>query len=102
ATSNRVTGRIATRPTRNPSAFTFQPRPRDVTRPAPVTTTRGGGSVFRFAGKSTAQPVLPDGIQICSSPYVNSVPLFGSLANNRLDKVCSGRSGKRSRRLKPA
>ena len=46
---------MATRPARNPSALVFHPVPRAVTMPAPVTTTRGGGSGRCFGGKSTAQ-----------------------------------------------
>src|SRR6185369_3962186 len=53
-TSNRVTGLSATRPARNPSEFAFQPVPKAVTTPAPVTTTRRGDFGFREIGDNTA------------------------------------------------
>src|SRR2546426_3448146 len=45
---------MATRPARKPSALAFQPTPSGVTMPAPVTTTRGGGTGGCLRGKSTA------------------------------------------------
>ena len=39
---------------RNPAAFDGHPTPKEVTMPAPVTTTRGGGSGGCLSGNSTA------------------------------------------------
>ena len=52
-TSNNVTGRIATRPARKPSALVVQPWPKAVMTPAPVMTTRGGGLGGCGAGNNT-------------------------------------------------
>src|ERR1041385_3046623 len=54
-TSKSVTGRNAVLPARKPSAFCFQPRPRAVMMPAPVTTTRGGLDGGGGNGNSTGQ-----------------------------------------------
>ena len=82
-TSNKVTGRIATRPRRNPSAFSLQPNPREVTMPAPVTTTRAGGLELCLGGKST--------VGLAVSQKLNEVFRFKSNAAHPLVVRCGER-----------
>src|SRR5206468_2534181 len=51
--SKRLTRRNAVRPRRKPSAFERQSKPRAVTMPAPVITTRGGVAGRSGRGNST-------------------------------------------------
>ena len=53
-TSKSVTGRKCRRPLRKAWQLTFQPQPREVTIPAPVTNTRDGGICSDCRGNNTA------------------------------------------------
>ncbi len=73
-TSKRVTGRIATRPPRNPCALAFHPWPKAVIIPTPVMTTRGGELAWRGAGNNTMPLRAGDGRW--DMGYGRGAPLF--------------------------
>src|SRR5207247_6597506 len=95
ATSNRVTGRIATRPTRNPSAFSPQPTPSAVTTPAPVTTTRAGGLGGCFGGKSTVGLAISQKLNevFCLKSNAASDALTSGEKKHEVDSLSSMRNG---------